>query len=256
MRNPKLQRTMKALPIAVLTLFLCATAARAQVGIVDENGLWRRSAPRARRSRATSGSRTTARRKRRSRSIRPTIPSPRTGNPFMRLRGGSPGPTRPGSPFPPRANWQIPGLATTDVRYACKIPADSNLVGTYWSIIMFEVLPPAQKGKAGRSGKDIAIGLSQVMRYGVQIVTHFGDTGKRSLKFTRTEMLDRKGRRTLQVDVENDGERWLRPFSYVEIFTEKGAAAGKVRRGDRWRLLTRIVRPVQVRRQHGSRRQL
>ena len=66
------------------------------------------------------------------------------------------------------------------------------------------------------------------MRYGVQIVTHFGDTGKRSLEFLKTEMLEDKGRRTLQVDVENDGERWLRPFSYVEIFTEKGAAAGKV----------------------------
>lgn len=129
----------------------------------------------------------------------------------------------------------VPGLATMDVKYSCKVPADANLVGTYWSIIMFEVLPPAQRAKGGASNKEIVFGVSQVMRYGVQIVTHFGETGKRSLKFLKTEMLEDKDRKTLQVDVENNGERWLRPFSYVELFTEKGEPAGKFD-GERWRI--------------------
>lgn len=129
----------------------------------------------------------------------------------------------------------IPGLAAVDVKYTCKVPASSGLVGTYWSIIMFEVMPPAQRVKTDASKKEIQFGINQVTRYGVQIVTHLGETGSRSLRFLSTELLQNKDGKTLQVDLENNGERWLRPFSYVELYTEKGEPAGKVE-GDRWRL--------------------
>jgi hypothetical protein len=129
----------------------------------------------------------------------------------------------------------IPGLATMDVRYSCKVPASTNLVGTYWSIIMFEVIPPAQRVKGDADKKEINFGVNQVMRYGVQIVTHFGETGARSLKFLKIDLLQDKNQKTLQVDLENDGERWLRPFSYVELYNEKGEPAGKIE-GERWRI--------------------
>jgi len=129
----------------------------------------------------------------------------------------------------------IPGLASVDVKYNCKVPAGGTLVGTYWSIIMFEVVPKAQRGGADAGKKDINFGINQVMRYGVQIVTHFGDSGKRSLKFLKIDLLQDKTQKTLQVDIENDGQRWLRPFSYVELYNEKGEAAGKIE-GDRWRI--------------------
>ena len=129
----------------------------------------------------------------------------------------------------------LPGLATLDVKYACKIPASESLIGTYWSIIMLEVLPPGQRIKNEPAKKEINFGVNQVMRYGVQIVTHLGDTGARSLKFLSTELLQGKEGKTLQVDLENNGERWLRPFSYVELFNEKGEPAGKLE-GERWRI--------------------
>ena len=129
----------------------------------------------------------------------------------------------------------IPGLATVDVKYSCKVPASESLVGTYWSIIMFEVIPPAQRAKSEADKKEIHFGVNQVMRYGVQIVTHLGETGARSLKFLATELLQGKEGKTLQVDLENNGERWLRPFSYVELYNEKGEPAGKIE-GDRWRI--------------------
>ena len=47
----------------------------------------------------------------------------------------------------------IAGLATVDVKYACKVPASESLIGTYWSIIMFEVLPPGQRIKGEPAGK-------------------------------------------------------------------------------------------------------
>jgi hypothetical protein len=129
----------------------------------------------------------------------------------------------------------IPGSGTIDVKYTCKTPADPNLVGTYWSIVMFEVLPPAQRSKTDPARKEIVFGVNQVMRYGVQIVTHFGETGKRSLRFLKTELIEDKSQKVLQVDVENNGERWLRPFSYVEFYTEKGETAGKIE-GERVRV--------------------
>ena len=129
----------------------------------------------------------------------------------------------------------IPAAGTTDVKYSCRVPADAGRVGTYWSIIMFEVLAAPARGKDGAAKKEIAFGVSQVMRYGVQIVTHFGDSGKRSLKFLKTELIEDKGQKALQVDVENDGERWLRPFAYVEVYTEKGELAGKFE-GERARI--------------------
>lgn len=129
----------------------------------------------------------------------------------------------------------IPGLATVDVKYICRVPASNSLVGTYWSIIMFEVMPPAQRAKTDPGKKEIQFGINQVTRYGVQIVTHLGETGSRSLRFLSTELLQNKDGKTLQVDLENNGERWLRPFSYIELYTEKGEPAGKVA-GDRWRL--------------------
>ena len=129
----------------------------------------------------------------------------------------------------------IPGLATLDVRYICHVPADAALVGTYWSIVMFEVVPKAERIKRDVDKKDVAFGVNQVMRYGVQIVTHIGETGKRSLKFLSTDLLQDKAGKTLQVDLENDGERWLRPFSSVEVYSEKGDLVTKLE-GERWRL--------------------
>jgi hypothetical protein len=129
----------------------------------------------------------------------------------------------------------IPGLASRDVKYSCRVPEVDSLIGTYWSIIMFEVVPPAERAKSDPAKKEINFGVNQVMRYGVQIVTHFGETGTRSLKFLKTELLEGKEGKTLQVDIENNGERWLRPFSYVEIYTENGEPAGRVE-GERWRI--------------------
>lgn len=141
------------------------------------------------------------------------------------------------------ASWILPGakqlslagFAQTDLRFSCKVPADPALTGTYWSIIMVEAVPPAAKGGKGAPTKDINVGISQVMRYGVQVVTHVGDTGARKIKFVGSEFVQDKARKTLQVDVENSGERWLRPISYVELYDDGGALAAKIQ-GERWRI--------------------
>jgi hypothetical protein len=128
---------------------------------------------------------------------------------------------------PGRKQLTIAGSSQVELRYAAKVPDDPNLVGTYWSVIMVEVVPKAPGSQPGALKKDANLGITQVMRYAVQIVTHIGDTGSRKLNFLGTELLQEKGQKTFQVDVENAGERWLRTFSRLEVYNLKGELEGK-----------------------------
>ena len=121
----------------------------------------------------------------------------------------------------------VPGSSQVELRYAVKVPDDPGLVGTYWSVIMVEAPPKAAAVPAGAPEKAPSLGIAQVIRYAVQMVTHIGDTGSRDVKFVGTELLQDAGQKTFQVDVENTGERWLRTYSRLELYNLKGELAGK-----------------------------
>ncbi len=65
------------------------------------------------------------------------------------------------------------------------------------------------------------------MRYAIQIVTNIGTTGKRSIKVLQKQLLADATGNTLQLDIENTGERWLRPNIRVELYDVKGVLAGR-----------------------------
>lgn len=130
-----------------------------------------------------------------------------------------------------RSQLTVPGLSQVDLRYAAKVPDDPNLIGTYWSVIMVEDVPKTQAAEAGAPKKETTLGITQVMRYAVQIVTHIGNTGSRKLKVLHTELLQDKGRKTFDIDVENTGERGLQPYSSLELYSLKGELVGKYEGG-------------------------
>jgi hypothetical protein len=136
---------------------------------------------------------------------------------------------------PGRKQLTVPGSSQVDLPYAASVPDEPNLVGTYWSIIMVEAIPKAQAPQSGAAKKEAGLGISQVMRYAVQIVTHIGDTGSRKLKFLQTELLQDKNQKVFHVDVENIGERWVRPYSSLELYNQKGEMAGRFE-GERLRI--------------------
>ncbi|MBM3293484.1 MAG: hypothetical protein FJY82_03050 [Candidatus Aminicenantes bacterium] len=129
----------------------------------------------------------------------------------------------------------IPGLTNSEVRFRVKIPERTDLVGTYWSVIMVESVPRAAPTKDVASKDRVKFGVTQTMRYAVQVVTNIGTAGARKLKFINVELVQEEDRKLLQADVENVGELWLRPVSYVELYTEKGEPAGKFE-GERLRI--------------------
>jgi len=123
----------------------------------------------------------------------------------------------------------IPPQQTAPVNYTVNVPDDRSLRGTYWSMLMIEGLgeehPEAtiqpEEGKT-------QFGIKQIIRYGIQMVTHIGDTGSRKLKFVGTKLLAKEGGgRILQIDLENTGERWLVPLLWVELYDEEGRYIGR-----------------------------
>jgi hypothetical protein len=126
--------------------------------------------------------------------------------------------------FSPR-HLSMPARQRAEVSYTVQVPDDASLVGSYWSLLMVEGLPKPV-AEAPKSVQP-AITLKTVIRYGIQMITNIGDTGTRALQFAATRLL-RDGRsRSLQIDVENPGERWLETAFWVELYDGKGALAGR-----------------------------
>ena len=129
------------------------------------------------------------------------------------------------------ARVTIPARGSSIINYSVRVPDDPGLAGTYWSIIMIEVLSKESPEVAGAHDGRVKLGIDQVFRYGVQIVTHIEDTGQRTLKFLDTRLLRENGARVLEVDLENTGERWLRPALWAELYDTSGTFVGKFEAG-------------------------
>jgi len=111
---------------------------------------------------------------------------------------------------------------TVSIPFNIKVPDDPSLVGTYWSMILITPqLPPAETTAEG-------VGIQQRMGYGIQIVTHIGDTGERKISISDVKLLREEEGFVLQVDIENTGERWVRPMAWAELYDEQGATASRV----------------------------
>ncbi len=142
---------------------------------------------------------------------------------------------QPGKDPRSNANWLIfnphrtiiPPNGTATVNYTAKVPDDPNLVGTYWSMLMVEGIPKSSPESSEAEKGKTKLGITQIMRYGIQMITHIGETGERKLKFLNTKLLKEAERRVLQVDLENIGQRWLRLSLWVELYDESGRYIGK-----------------------------
>jgi hypothetical protein len=117
---------------------------------------------------------------------------------------------------------------TVDIRYTIKVP-DVDLTGTYWSIFMVEGISPDSPESSGTD--EIGLGIRQVFRYGIQIVTHIEGTGTRELKVIEARLLQEEGQKKLQLDIQNTGERWLRAELWSEVYDTSGNFMGRFEGG-------------------------
>ncbi len=125
----------------------------------------------------------------------------------------------------------IAAHATAQVNYRVQAPDDASLAGTYWSMLMVEGISSSSPEATGPRQDNVTLGLSQVIRYGLQIVTQIGDSGTRLLKFLDTRVLKTGHTRILQVDMQNTGQRWLKALLWTELYDEQGRTAGRFEGG-------------------------
>jgi hypothetical protein len=117
----------------------------------------------------------------------------------------------------------VPPRSEVTVPYTVKVPQNDSLRGTYWSMIKVqaaETAPPAVSGSQ--------VGIGQVIEYGIQVATHIGTTGTRTIKFEKpTAGHDSTGSATLDLDVISTGERAVRPQFSAEVYDATGAVKAK-----------------------------
>jgi hypothetical protein len=121
----------------------------------------------------------------------------------------------------------IPPKRVVNIHYALQVPADETLSGTYWSMVMVEPVAAQERVTAPRTN-ELRAQLTPVLRYGIQVVTHIGDSGARELAFTNPQLREEHGQRMFTVDVANTGERWLRPQLWLELYEASGLKAGRL----------------------------
>jgi hypothetical protein len=126
----------------------------------------------------------------------------------------------------------VPPGQAVEIPFTVKVPDDTMLSGTFWSMIMVEELSRPAPNPAGGSKDKIRVGIQTVLRYGVQLVTHIENSGIRKLKFVKTELKREDNKVILQLDIENTGERWLRPSLSAELFDGKGKLIGRFKGGN------------------------
>ena len=124
--------------------------------------------------------------------------------------------------------FTIPAKETVTIHYTVKVPDDKSLVGTYWSIVMIEGLDQGSP-ESSTPETEVSVGVQQVFRYGIQMVTHIGNSGKKTLQFTGAKLV--KEEKKLYLDVENTGERWLRAHLWAELYDSTGNTLGQLEGG-------------------------
>ncbi len=142
----------------------------------------------------------------------------------------------PGSAPRSNAEWitvsptrvRLMGGETRPVRYKGRVPANSKLSGTYWSMLMVEPLS-APAATPASAPDQVAVGLQTSIRFGIQLVTEVGKASKASLQVRDKRLVfnPEAAKRSLELDIGNDGERLLIPAMSVELFDKTGASVGR-----------------------------
>jgi hypothetical protein len=114
----------------------------------------------------------------------------------------------------------IPAASEMTVTYSVAVPQSDSLTGTYWSMVMVEGAATEARRSSGGAPQ---VGVGAIMRYAIQVATHIATTGSRKVSFSKSRFLTNPdSSQSLELEVENVGERAYRPALWIEIYDEQG----------------------------------
>jgi hypothetical protein len=135
----------------------------------------------------------------------------------------------------PRSNARWVTLGSHSVRvsprqssritYQVNVPValQDSTGGSYWSVAMIEVEPEAASPK--RAG---SVEIRTVVRQGVQLVTHVGQSGSASISFANVMVVADTLGPAVTFDVANDGTRARKLMLSVDLYSEKGELVARM----------------------------
>lgn len=125
----------------------------------------------------------------------------------------------------------VPADTIKEVPYQVNVPNNPGLSGSYWSLIMVEPITEGSLESAlsgeSKPSKQFHVGVVQVMRYAVQVISHIGQTGQKKLTFKNAKMDYKEGKAFFIVDIFNVGERALRVKLWSDVYDAVGQSKGK-----------------------------
>ena len=115
----------------------------------------------------------------------------------------------------------IDGKSELRIDYVINVPDDITLDGSYWSMIMIEEAP-----NVDLDPKKGELALAMNMRYGVQVITNFGDERTPKIEFLNTELVENEEEKKILLDIENTGKITTRSVVKVEVYDMEGNFVG------------------------------
>ncbi|MHB0937188.1 MAG: hypothetical protein ACYDCO_03110 [Armatimonadota bacterium] len=125
----------------------------------------------------------------------------------------------------------VPPQEMVAVEYIIEVSRESNLTGTYWSMMMIEPIPSESLAPPAEEKGKIRVAVQTIMRYGIQMITTIADTGKSSIQFIGQQLLKKDDKLQLVLDIEDTGERTLVPLVWMELFDAEGKSLGRFEGG-------------------------
>lgn len=126
---------------------------------------------------------------------------------------------------------EIAPHTTVEIPVEIAVPANSNVEGSYWSMIMVEAqaqtVVEADPEKEGIAG----LGLEIVNRHALNIITTVGN-GYADLSFSNPQLLESElGGNLFSVETENLGNRIATADVYLDIYSMEGQLLGRIDAG-------------------------
>lgn len=123
-----------------------------------------------------------------------------------------------------------PGSRAT-VKFRIEVPGDTDLKGTYWSLINFdhkiieETLTEDERQANGRTGMSV----DPVLGYAYQVITNIGREGEVTMDMQNPTLLKTDAGYFFQVDLHCTGERMINVAPWIEVFNTGGEKVANTR---------------------------
>ncbi|GAB3165446.1 COG1470 family protein [Telluribacter humicola] len=111
-----------------------------------------------------------------------------------------------------------------EIVYSIAIPKDTTFNGSFWSLIMVEVVDPIKEEK---TSSGVTIGSK--IRYAIQVITDVGPYKISPLSYEDVKLEKQEGKsKTVQVVLKNNGLFVVNPVLVFELFNKNGDKVKKI----------------------------